>query len=49
MNLGLRNKFDAMNASRDRVGIEFISVFGLPPVEFVALAAELGCRQIGMH
>jgi sugar phosphate isomerase/epimerase len=30
------------------LGIEFISVFGLPPVEFVRLAAELGVRNIGM-
>ncbi len=28
------------------LGIEFISVFGLPPVEFVHLAADLGCRHI---
>jgi hypothetical protein len=28
------------------LGIEFISVFGLPPVEFVYLAADLGCRHI---
>lgn len=32
----------------DRVGIEFITVFGLPPVEFVHLAADLGCRHIGL-
>jgi sugar phosphate isomerase/epimerase len=30
------------------MGIEFISVFGLPPVEFVNLAADLGCPHIGM-
>lgn len=30
----------------DRLGIEFLSVFGLPPVEFVHLAADLGCRHI---
>jgi sugar phosphate isomerase/epimerase len=29
-----------------RIGIENISVFGLPPVEFVNLAAELGCQHI---
>lgn len=29
-----------------KLGIEFISVFGLPPVEFVNLAADLGCRYI---
>jgi sugar phosphate isomerase/epimerase len=28
------------------IGIENISVFGLPPVEFVALAADLGCQHI---
>jgi sugar phosphate isomerase/epimerase len=28
------------------LGIENISVFGLPPVEFVNLAADLGCRHI---
>lgn len=28
------------------LGIEFISVFGLPPVEFVHLTADLGCRHI---
>lgn len=28
------------------LGIEFISVCGLPPVEFVHLAADLGCRHI---
>ena len=30
-----------------RIGIEYISVFGLPPVEFVNLAADLGCSYIG--
>jgi len=30
------------------IGIEFISVLGLPPVEFVELAADLGCRSIGI-
>lgn len=32
--------------SRRDLGIEFISVFGLPPVDFVHLAADLGCRYI---
>lgn len=32
----------------DRIGIEFITVFGLPPVEFVHLAADVGCQQIGL-
>jgi len=30
----------------DRIGIEFLSVFGLPPVDFVNLAADLGCHYI---
>ena len=30
----------------DRLGIEALSVFGLPPVEFVDVAADLGCRYI---
>jgi sugar phosphate isomerase/epimerase len=29
-----------------RIGIENISVFGLPPLEFVNLAADLGCQHI---
>jgi sugar phosphate isomerase/epimerase len=29
-----------------KLGIENISVFGLPPVEFVNLAADLGCEHI---
>jgi hypothetical protein len=29
------------------IGIEYINVFGLPPVEFVNLAADLGCAHIG--
>jgi sugar phosphate isomerase/epimerase len=33
-------------AATDRVGIEFLSVFGLPPVEFVELVADLGCRHL---
>jgi sugar phosphate isomerase/epimerase len=33
-----------MNA--DQLGIGFLSVFALPPVEFVNLAADLGCRYI---
>jgi sugar phosphate isomerase/epimerase len=32
----------------DRLGIDFISVFGLPPVEFVNLAADLGCGFISL-
>jgi sugar phosphate isomerase/epimerase len=30
----------------DNLGIEYLSVFGLPPVQFVHLAADLGCRFI---
>ncbi|WP_327140079.1 sugar phosphate isomerase/epimerase family protein [Nocardia sp. NBC_01327] len=30
----------------DRLSIEALSVFGLPPLEFVDLAADLGCRRI---
>jgi hypothetical protein len=30
------------------LGIEFISVFGLPPVDFVHTAADLGCRYISI-
>jgi hypothetical protein len=30
----------------NRLGIENISVFALSPVEFVNLAADLGCRYI---
>ena len=32
----------------DRLGIDFISVFGMPPVAFVELAADLGCAHIGL-
>jgi sugar phosphate isomerase/epimerase len=30
----------------DRLGIEMLSVFGMPPIEFVYLTADLGCRYI---
>jgi sugar phosphate isomerase/epimerase len=30
----------------DRVGIEFLGAFGLPPVAFVNLAADLGCQYV---
>ena len=30
------------------LGIERLSVFGMPPVEYVALAADLGCSCVGM-
>jgi hypothetical protein len=29
-----------------QLGIELLSVFGLPPVEFVNLAADLDCRYL---
>jgi sugar phosphate isomerase/epimerase len=32
----------------DRLGLEFITGLGLPPAQFVALAARLGCRAIGL-
>jgi sugar phosphate isomerase/epimerase len=35
-----------VNLVPGRLGIEQLSVFGLPPVEFVHLAAELGCSCI---
>ncbi len=30
----------------DQLGIEHLSVFGLPPVDFVTLVADLGCRYL---
>ncbi len=32
----------------DNLGIDFLSVFGLNPVELIGLAAELGCRNISI-
>jgi len=32
----------------DKLGIEFISVFGMPPVEYIELSASLGCRNVGL-
>jgi sugar phosphate isomerase/epimerase len=32
----------------DRLGIGFLGGFGLPPVEFVDLASDLGCRHISV-
>jgi len=32
----------------DRIGIEFISVLGQPPVEYVHTVADLGCRWISI-
>ncbi|WP_241831703.1 sugar phosphate isomerase/epimerase family protein [Parafrankia soli] len=35
-----------MSTTAGQLGIEHQTVFGLPPVEFVHLAADLGCRYI---
>jgi hypothetical protein len=32
----------------DRLGLEHQTVLGLPPVEFVHLAADLGCRYVAV-
>lgn len=32
----------------DRLAIEFICVFGMPPVEFIELVAKLDCPRIGL-
>jgi len=32
----------------DRLGIEVLCVFGMPPVAFVEFAADLGCRHISL-
>jgi hypothetical protein len=32
----------------DRLGIEHQTVFGLPPLEFVRLAGDLGCGHIAV-
>jgi sugar phosphate isomerase/epimerase len=37
-----------MDSRHENLAIEFISVLGLPPVEFVELAADLDCRYIGI-
>ncbi len=37
-----------MEEQENRISIEFISVFGLPPVQFVDLAADLKCRHISI-
>ena len=33
---------------QDRLGFDFISGLGMPPVDFVRLAADLGIRRVGM-
>jgi hypothetical protein len=30
----------------DQLGIGFLSMLGMPPVEFIDLAADFGCRYI---
>ena len=37
-----------MSTHNSRIGIEFISVFNLPPVEMVRLAADLECGHISL-
>lgn len=37
-----------MTDAGDRIGIEFISVIGMPPVDFVRFARDMGVRHIGM-
>jgi sugar phosphate isomerase/epimerase len=32
----------------DRIGIDALSVFGLPPVDFVNMSADLGCRYVSI-
>ena len=32
----------------DRLGIGMLSVSGLPPIELVSLAANLGCRYVSV-
>jgi sugar phosphate isomerase/epimerase len=39
---------NAVSNQANALSIDFISVFGLPPVQFIALAAELGCRHISV-
>ncbi len=36
-----------MPASKDRLALDFISGLGMPPTDFIHLAADLGLRQIG--
>jgi sugar phosphate isomerase/epimerase len=37
-----------MDRYRDRIAIEFISALGMPPIDYIRLAADLRCRQIGI-
>lgn len=35
-----------MNEPEGRLGLEMLTLLGMPPVEYVSLAAELGCREV---
>lgn len=37
-----------MTAANSRIGIDFLSVLGMPPVEFIAFAASLDCPNISL-
>lgn len=37
-----------VSGTMERLAIEFICVFGMPPVEFIELAAKLECPRIGL-
>src|SRR5207237_711904 len=41
-----RSPEDVMSDVLNRVGVEYLSVFGLPPVEFGNRMADLGCSYI---
>ncbi len=45
---GERSYGDVLVIDLDQLSIEHLCVFGLPPVEHVALASELGCRHISI-
>ena len=35
-----------MNQPEGRLGLEMLTLLGMPPVEYIKLAAELGCREV---
>lgn len=35
-----------MTSTSGRLGIEMLTLLGMPPVEYIKLAAELGCREV---
>lgn len=35
-----------MTMNQDRVGIEMLTLLGMPPVEYINLASKLGCREV---